>query len=76
MKGWHFIAGVAAILITFGIAWGTLNARVEQHDREIQDIKQERYVPKEDFWQAIGDLKREIEELRGEVREAEKLRAR
>lgn len=67
IKGWHLLLTVATLLVTMGVAWGTLRAQVEQNSRDIQDMKQERYVPKADYWRDQDDISKKLDTLSGKI---------
>lgn len=67
IKGWQLVLSLAILIFGSGAAWATLQAQVSQTQRDVQEIKAERYVPKEDYWREIGDLKDQVNRLEGKI---------
>lgn len=72
------VAVVASLAIAGGSAWmatqrtqASLVTRMDGADHRIEAIQQDlkRYVPAEEFGLALGDVKRELDEIRSDVKE-------
>jgi hypothetical protein len=67
IKGWHLLLVTATILVSIGVSWGTLKSQVDSNSRDIEFIKSERYVPKEDYWRQMSELQSQVERLETKI---------
>lgn len=67
IKGWQLVISLCILIFGSGVAWATLQAQVNQAQRDVQEIKAERYVPKDDYWREMGDLKDQVNKLEGKI---------